>query len=130
MSILLQTQIADLEERLRQAMLQSDVRVLDELIAPQLIFTNHFGQRASKQDDLAFHQSGVLQLKELIPSEQHIQLNPGFAIVSVLMRLLGTYESNPIDLMIRYTRVWSASPSGSMQIIAGHACALKAPESN
>lgn len=130
MSILLQTQIADLEERLRQAMLQSDVGVLDELISPQLIFTNHYGQRVSKQDDLAFHQSGVLQLKELTPSEQHIQLSPGLAIVSVLMRLLGTYESTPIDHMIRYTRVWSVSQSGSMQIIAGHASALKAPGSN
>ena len=62
-----QTQLIELEERLRQAMLRSDVGVLDELIAPDLIFTNHLGQLVSKQDDLAFHQSGVLKLKEFTP---------------------------------------------------------------
>ncbi|MBI3560498.1 MAG: nuclear transport factor 2 family protein, partial [Gammaproteobacteria bacterium] len=114
MNIKFQTQILELEERLRQAMLRSEVRVLDELIAPELIFTNHLGQLITKQDDLAMHQSGVLQLKELSPSEQHIQLNHGFAVVSVLMHLLGAYESTSIDFSIRYTRVWAVSSSGSL----------------
>jgi hypothetical protein len=64
-------------------------------------------------------------LKELEPSQQHIQLHPGFAVVSVLMRLVGAYEGAPIDQSIRYTRVWSISPNGSMQIIAGHASAIQ-----
>ena len=119
-----QTQVVEVEERLRQAMLYSDVGVLDELIAPELIFTNHLGQLVSKQDDLAFHQSGIFHLKEFSPSEQHIQLNYGFAVVSVLMHLLGTYEGKPLDLSIRYTRVWAASPNGPMQIVAGHASAV------
>ena len=119
-----QTQVVEMEERLRQAMLRSDVGVLDELIAPELIFTNHFGQLVSKQDDLAFHQSGILKLKEFSPLEQHIQLHYGFAVVSVLMRLLGTYEGKPIDLSIRYTRVWAAPPNGPMRIVTGHASAV------
>lgn len=117
-------QIIELEERLRQAMLRSDVAVLDELIAPELLFTNHLGRLIRKQDDLAFHQSGTLRLKELTPSEQHIQLNPGFAVVSVLMHLLGSHEGAPIDFHIRYTRIWSTSPRGSLHIIAGHASAF------
>ena len=116
----LQAQIIDVEERLREAMLRSDVRVLGELIAPELHFTNHFGQVVSKADDLAFHQSGVLRLTELSPSQQHIQLHEGFAVVSVLMHLLGSYEGAPIDQNIRYTRVWLISPNGSPQVIAGH----------
>ncbi len=120
----LRDQIVELEERLRLAMLRSDTGVLNELIAPELMFTNHLGQFVRKQDDLDFHKSGVLQLKELVPSEQHIKLNAGFAIVSVLMHLLGTYEGNPIDFSIRYTRIWATSPSGAMQIVAGHASAI------
>ncbi len=116
----LQAQIIEVEERLRQAMLHDDIRVLDELIAPELLFTSHFGQLVSKEDDLAFHGTGILRLKELEPSQRLIQLHPGFAVVSVLMHLVGTYEGAPIDQRIRYTRVWSISPSGSMQIIAGH----------
>ena len=105
-------------------MLHSDVGVLDELIALDLIFTNHLGQLVSKRDDLAFHQSGVLKLKKFSPSEQHIQVHQGFAVVSVLMHLVGIYESKPIDLSIRYTRVWAVTPNGSMQIVAGHASAI------
>lgn len=124
MSFELQSKVVELEERLRQAMLHSEVSVLDELIAPELIFTNHLGQLITKQDDLATHQSGALQLKTLTPSEQHIQINHGFAIVSVLMHLLGTYESTPIDFSIRYTHIWATASGGSMQIVAGHASAI------
>lgn len=119
-----QAQIVEMEERLRQAMLRSDVNVLDELIAPELIFTSHLGQLVSKQDDLAFHKSGVLRLKGFTASEQQIQLNNSFAVVSVLMHLLGTYESMPIDFSIRYTRVWTTSSNGSIQVVAGHASAI------
>lgn len=125
MSSNLQAQILEAEERLRQAMLHSDVDALDELIAPELLFTSHMGQLVTKDDDLAFHRSGILRLKELIPSQQHIQLYTGFAVVSVLMHLLGTYEGAALDASIRYTRVWSISPNGSVQIIAGHASAVQ-----
>ena len=40
------------------------------------------------------------------------------------MHLLGTYENTPIDVNIRYTRVWAVSPSGAMHVVAGHASAI------
>ena len=118
------SQIIELEERLRQAMLTSDVAELDILIAPELIFTNHLGQLVTKEQDLEMHRCGVLKLTELIPSEQHIQLNEGFSVVSVQMHLLGKYNDSIIDEHIRYTRVWSISSAGSLQIVAGHASVI------
>ncbi|MEO1256021.1 MAG: nuclear transport factor 2 family protein, partial [Bacteroidota bacterium] len=47
-----ESQIIELEERLRQGMLTSDVAELDALIAPELLFTNYQGQLVSKQQDL------------------------------------------------------------------------------
>src|SRR5437016_4154617 len=99
----LEAQVIEAEDRLRQAQLHSDTRVLEELVAPELIFTGHLGQIVHKEDELAFHRAGVLRLKESTPSEQHIQLHPGFAVVSVLMHLVGTFEGAPIDQHIRYT---------------------------
>jgi ketosteroid isomerase-like protein len=122
----LQAQIIDMEERFRQAMLQADVRVLDELIAPELLFTNLFGQIVSKAEDLAGFQAGILRLKELTPSDQRIQLHPDFAVVSVRMHLVGSYQGAPIDEYIRYTRVWSISSNGSLQITAGHSSKVQA----
>jgi hypothetical protein len=92
-----QSQIIEIEERLRQAMLNSDVAELDALIAPELIFTSYLGQLISKQQDLAIHQSGIVKFRALIPSERYIQLNQGFSVVSVQMHILGSYEGTEID---------------------------------
>lgn len=118
------TQIIEAEERLRQAMLRADVDMLDQLIAPELLFTTPLGKVIGKKEDLAAYQSGALRWHELIPSEQQIQHHHGIAIVSVLMHILGTYEYTPIDAFIRYTRVWSIFPDKSSQIIAGHASTI------
>jgi ketosteroid isomerase-like protein len=112
------------EERLRLAMLHSDIAVLDELISPDLIFTSHLGQLVGKQDDLEFHRSSLFKLDELTPSEQQIRLSGGVAIVSVLMHLSGRYAGTPFSETIRYTRVWSISGTKALQVIAGHASAL------
>jgi ketosteroid isomerase-like protein len=120
-----QSQIIALEERLRQAMLHSDIVQLDDLIAPELIFTNHFGQIVTKQEDLDAHQSGFLKFTDIAPSDRHIQVNPGFTVVSALMHLLGNYGGTPFDQNIRFTRVWAISSSGSLQIVAGHTSELR-----
>jgi ketosteroid isomerase-like protein len=119
-----QESISALEERLRQAMLTADVAALDELIAPELLFTSHLGQRITKQQDLAMHRSGILKLTALDPTDQQMQLSDRYAIVSVCMHLLGTYEGAAVDQQIRYTRVWAISPAGTWQVVAGHASAL------
>lgn len=126
MSTYSKSQIIALEERLRQAMLTSNVAELDTLIAPELLFTSHLGQLISKQQDLDMHRARSLKLVALTPSEQHIQIHPGFCVVSVQMHLLGHYHDMEIDEHIRYTRVWSLSSLGSLQIVAGHASAVKA----
>jgi Domain of unknown function (DUF4440) len=118
--IVTQAQIIELEERLRQAMLHSDVVELDALIVPELLFTNHLGQIFSKQEDLDAHRSGKFKFTEITPSDRQIQLNHGFAVVSVLMHILGSFEGTPVEQNIRFTRVWAISASGSIQIIAGH----------
>jgi ketosteroid isomerase-like protein len=125
MSSQFEAQIMEAEARLRQAMLHNDVAVLDDLIAPDLLFTTHFGELASKADDLASHRARRLRLTQLEPSQQRIQIYPAFAVVSVLMHLVGSYDGAPIDQRIRYTRVWSKTPEGSVQIIAGHMSEVK-----
>lgn len=120
----LQSQIIELEEQLRQAMLHSNVAELDTLIAPELLFTNHLGQIFSKQDDLDAHRSGKFKFTEITPSDRHLQINPGFTVVSVLMHIVGSYDGTQVEQDIRFTRVWAISTTGSIQIIAGHTSAI------
>ena len=116
----IEVQIIKAEERLRQAMLDSDVNTLDKLLATELIFTNHLGQVLSKQDDLAAHQSGKFKIEVLSPLDRHIQLLNHVAIVFVKVHLVGSYEGTDFDHNMRFTRVWTLSSSGNWQVVAAH----------
>jgi ketosteroid isomerase-like protein len=76
-----ETLIEDLEEKLRQAMLASDIEALDELIADDLIFTMHTGLVINKQDDLEAHRTGIQ--KFAIMSDLTIVKSDIMAIVSL-----------------------------------------------
>ena len=114
-------QIAELENRLRKAMLNGSVAELDGILAPDLIFTNHLGRLQGKQDDLEAYRSGTLKITELVPSEQQIREVGGVAIVSVRMQLRGTYAGQPANGDFRFTRVWTAGPADGWQVLAAHA---------
>jgi len=116
-----EAQIVDAEERLRTAMLHSDVSALEDLLAPELIFTNHLGQLLGKENDLAAYRSGTLNVKKLKPSEQQVRLHGDLAIVSVRMQLSGTYDGNPANGDFRFTRVWALSPQKTWHVVAAHA---------
>ena len=120
----IEQQIAVAEERLRLAMLASDHAVLDEVISPDLIFTNHFGQVFDKQDDLGLHQSGILKFQKLEPSEIQMNASSGLSVVSVRMKLAGKYDNSAFAADLRYTRIWRIAANGSWQIVAGHSSAI------
>ncbi len=116
----IQIQIEACEERLKQAMLQSDVFTLDELLAPNLIFTNHLGYLMTKQDDLEAHQSGMLEISEITLSGQKIIIHDDVAIVSVQAHILGGFAGKISEGDFRFTRVWSKASCNTWQIIVGH----------
>jgi ketosteroid isomerase-like protein len=115
-----ETEILKYEARLREAMLQSDVKALDELLAPDLIFTSHLGQLFTKQEDLEGHRSGTLKVESLTPSEETIRIVGDVAIVSVRVHILGIFAGVPLESDFRFTRVWIPTSSGTWQVIAAH----------
>ena len=116
-----EAQIAEAEDQLKTAMLNSDVTALDELLAPGMIFTNHLGQLLGKEEDLAAHRSGMLKIEDLKPSERHVRLYGDVAIVSVRMQLSGTYDGSPANGDFRFTRVWALSPQRTWHVVVAHA---------
>ena len=113
-------QILEVEEQLRLAMLNSDVNALNELLAPELVYTNHLGQVLTKKDDLAAHESGMLEIKVLTPSDHHIQVIGNVAIVAVKVHLVGSYAGVTSDNIFRFTRVWTLSSQDTWHIVAAH----------
>lgn len=115
--------IIELEERLRLAMLNSDISELDELISPNLLFTNHLGVLISKEDDLRAHASKAFVFESLNLSESKILIHGESAIVSVKAENQGYYNGQPANGRFRFTRVWS-NTSGKWQVIAGHSSVI------
>jgi ketosteroid isomerase-like protein len=110
-----------MEDRLRTAMLSSDVAALNELLSPELIFTNHLGQVLGKDDDLGAYRSGMLRVANLDPAEQQVRVWVDIAVVTVRMQLSGTYGGAPANGDFRFTRVWARSPQKTWQVVAAHA---------
>ncbi|MBU2712999.1 nuclear transport factor 2 family protein [Zooshikella harenae] len=113
-----------LEDQLKQAMLNSDVHILDQLLADDLIFTNHLGQVMSKHDDLKAHKSGHIKIKAISQSEQLIKLHHGIAVVSVLSHIQGDIAGEQSDIMLRFTRVWQKREDDQWQVIAANSCTV------
>ncbi len=117
--------VVALEERLQRAMRASDVPALDELLADDLLFTNHLGLLVSKQDDLDVHRSGLLKLDLLDASDRSIRLLGDAALVSVRVQLAGRHANNPFEGTFRFTRVW-ALVGARWQVVAAHASVVAA----
>ncbi len=113
-------EITELENQLSTAMLNSDVATLDQLLADNLIFTNHLGQIMTKQDDLNAHQSGFVDIEAIQRTEQQIQQHDDIAVVSVLARIRGRFGQDHAEIPLRFTRVWRQSKENNCQVIAAH----------
>ena len=113
------TKIQEFESRLRNAVIHSDIAELDKLLAEELIFTTHLGRLIRKSDDLAAHQSGLVKIDEWIPSDEHMIIVDGVAIVSVQMQISGVFNGAPSKGLFRFTRVWKESPDGTWKVVAG-----------
>ncbi len=112
--------VVELEERLERAMRTSDIPVLDELLADNLLFTNHQGLVVTKQEDLEVHRSGLLKLDSLVASDRSIRPLGNVAVVAVQVQLAGRYANSHFEGKFRYTRVW-ALQGVRWRIVAAHA---------
>ena len=114
-------QLIQCEERLRLAMLQSDISALDQLLSPDLVFTNHLGGLMSKQDDLQMHKTGIIKISEATLTDQKINILGEVAIVTAHACITGSFAGVESQNNFRFTRVWNKTGNNTWQVIAGHA---------
>jgi ketosteroid isomerase-like protein len=114
------TTIDALEEKLQHAMLTSDVAVLDELIADDLVWTMHTGFVGNKQYDLEAHRSGVFRFTKLEISDRQIHPYSSDCVVVILKAEIdGILSGQAFSEVYRFTRVWMQRQN-RWQVIAGH----------
>ena len=115
--------IAELEGRLRDAMLASDVDVLDALLADDLTFVDATGKVWSKVDDLNAHRYGIQRIERLEIKEQTVRVYGKSAVTLTLAALSGQFGGVPLSANLRYTRMWVETESG-WRIAAAHCSVL------
>lgn len=122
-----EAQILRLEDRLRAAMLRSDVDELDELIDDRLVFVGPDGLVYGKEDDLALHRSGEQRLRRLELREFGIEVHAGSAVVATVTDLEGSFRGHGFAGRYRYLRVWSRSGL-DWRVIAGSVCSVSSDD--
>lgn len=118
----IKTQIAENENRLLKAMLESDTTALDKLLHDDLLFNVPDGMTVTKNMDLDNYLSGNMIISSVISSDQIIQEIGDTVIVAVTLILNGKYGQQSLDGKYRYLRVWKLFDD-YWKVIAG-SCAL------
>jgi len=102
----MESEILKLEAQLIAAILNSDLKVLDQLLHDELIFVNHLGMVLSKKEDLAPHISGDLKITGLVASDQQLHIFIDTCAVVVTKEIRGIYLNQPFESRVKFTRVW------------------------
>jgi hypothetical protein len=111
-------QILECEKRLLEAMKNSDIQVLDELLHDSLIFNIPTGQTITKSMDIENYRLGNMIVSEISATDQIINFIDDTSTVAVTLYLKARYGEQIIDGKFRYLRVWKLFGS-SWKIIAG-----------
>lgn len=112
--------IRELERRLGDAMRNSDLDELDALLADELVFTDHLGALWGKQDDLAAHRSGVINVRSVRASRERVRVLDGAAVVNVRLAIAGTFGGEEASGVFQFTRIWMPLREGRWQVVAAH----------
>lgn len=118
--------IIELEEKLRFAMIESDIAVLEDLIDDSLIFIAPNGDVITKEMDIFVHKNKLQTINQIEVIEQNINIKENIAVVTTEVNLCGNYDKNDISGVYRYLRVWVQQKNLSeYRIIAGSVTIIK-----
>ncbi|WP_260260296.1 nuclear transport factor 2 family protein [Vibrio intestinalis] len=112
-----QIRLAELE--LKRAMLESDVQALQGILADDLMFVSHTGQVISKQQDIAAHELGLIDITNIHTSQVTIKpLNHG-AVVHAKVDMEGMFDGKQSNGTFMFTRLWQ-QVENQLKVIAAH----------
>lgn len=110
--------IKEYEERLRIAMLRSDVAELEVLIDDALLFVGPDGGIYTKADDLQLHRSGAQRMTQADWQAMEVRSYGTTCVTVVTAQLSGTLMEVPFAGQFRYVRTW-VQREGIWRVVAG-----------
>jgi ketosteroid isomerase-like protein len=117
----LEAQLRDAEHRLQAAQLAGDVDALDALLDDTLIATLMPDPvRVTKAEDLAGHRAGRLRLTASHEDELALTVAGTTGVTWVLMSLAGTFDGEPFETRMLYTRTWHHTAAAGWRVLGAH----------
>jgi len=113
-----ETDILDQENRLYEAIKESNINVLEELLHDELLFVLPSGDVITKEMDLQSYRDGNLKIRELIPHVEHLNIIDDTAVITLTLELKGNYSGQDFESKFHYIRFWKTFPSG-IQVVGG-----------
>ena len=110
-----QTEIAALEEHLRQAELGPDPKFFEEILADDAVMVSEVGAEMAKSKIVAAHQPGKGPKFTAVEMRDMKILDHGSTAV---VTCTGTYATADSRFTLKFMRVW-ARKNGRWQIVAG-----------
>jgi ketosteroid isomerase-like protein len=120
-------QIDKLEDALRNAVLASDTKAMDGLLAQDYIEITPSGTLQNKEDTLASFRSGRIHFAALTVSDRKVRFYGTTAVVTSLADVQATTTDGPVAGSYRYTRVYVRDPQGHWKIVSFEASRIREP---
>lgn len=111
-------EVLNLEDRLYKAIKESDIKALDELLHDDLLFMTPNGDVITKEIDLNTYRTGDLNINELTPKVENLNIIHDLAVITLTIRLKGNYKMEPFEANYRYIRFWKEFTEG-VKVIGG-----------
>ena len=116
-------EILNLENKLCEAMKNSNTDVLDNVLHADLLFIIPSGQTITKEIDLQTYREGNLKLHQLISKIEKLNIIDDLAVITLQMELKGEYNNEPIEAKYKYIRFWKKFPEG-IKVVGGSGIAI------
>nr|WP_199162268.1 nuclear transport factor 2 family protein [Elizabethkingia sp. ASV34] len=106
------------ENRLYKAMKESDTIMLDLLLHDDLLFIIPTGEVITKEQDLKNYKEGIIEIEELIPETESLNIIQDTAVITLTIALKGRFRGDSFETRYRYIRFWK-NIENELKVIGG-----------
>ncbi|MCT3943055.1 nuclear transport factor 2 family protein [Elizabethkingia anophelis] len=106
------------ENRLYKAMKESDISMLDLLLHDDLLFIIPTGEVITKEQDLKNYKEGIIEIEELIPETESLNIIEDTAVITLTIVLKGRFRGDSFETQYRYIRFWKKIEN-ELKVIGG-----------
>ncbi|GGH12382.1 nuclear transport factor 2 family protein [Sphingobacterium alkalisoli] len=122
-TLITKNEIIEQENRLYEAITESNINTLEELLHDDLLFVIPSGDVITKEIDLRTYRDGTLKINTITPQIEALNIIEDMAVIIVSMKIMGSYNAEPFEAQYRYIRFWKKFKEG-IKVVGGSGIAI------